>query len=267
MNYALLLSGGIGTRIGAELPKQYMKAGGHMMVSYALMPLLKCSYTDKVYIVCENAWKDEMLADVRSLEVGLGIESGRGIDSGLGSESGFGSGDSKVAGFALPGANRQLSVVSGMEAILADDSGDNESVGDATLFGSDDTILIHDGARPFLTVEMLDKCYSALSGHDGVMPVLPMKDTVYESADGKSVSKLLNRQKIFAGQAPELFNLKKYYDANMALMPDKINEVNGATEPAIMHGMDIAMIPGDENNYKITSKEDLSEFIRIKEGE
>lgn len=235
MNYALLLSGGIGTRIGAELPKQYMKAGGHMMVSYALMPLLKCSYTDKVYIICENVWKEEILSDVRAL----------GLD------------EAKMASFALPGENRQLSVVSGMEAIL------NDNVD----FGFDDTILVHDGARPFLTVEMLNDCYNALPGHDGVMPVIPMKDTVYESADGKSVSKLLERQKIFAGQAPELFNLKKYYDANMALMPDKINEVNGATEPAIMHGMDIAMIPGDENNYKITSKEDLSEFIRIKEGE
>ncbi len=236
MNYGLLLSGGIGSRIGANMPKQYVKAGGHMMVSYALMPILQCSYIDKVYIVCENVWKEDILSDVRSLALDLN--------------------EMKVVGFAQPGENRQLSIVSGMEMILRD----------AEAFDIDDTILVHDGARPFLTAEMLNDCYNAIVGHDGVMPTLPMKDTVYESNDGKSITKLLEREKIFAGQSPELFNLLKYYDANMALMPDKISKVNGATEPAIMYGMDIAMIPGDENNYKVTSGVDMAEFVRIKEG-
>ena len=99
------------------------------------------------------------------------------------------------------------------------------------------------------------------------MPVLPMKDTVYESADGRSVTKLLEREKIYAGQAPELFRLRKYYEANKVLVPLKINEVNGATEPAITKGMDVAMIMGDESNYKVTTKEDMNSFIRLKEGE
>ena len=40
-------------------------------------------------------------------------------------------------------------------------------------------------------------------------------------------------------------------------------EINGSTEPAIMAGMDIAMIPGDENNFKITTKADLEQFQSI----
>ena len=90
--------------------------------------------------------------------------------------------------------------------------------------------------------------------------MLPMKDTVYLSRDGKSVSSLLNRQEIFAGQAPELFVLGKYYESNERLLPQKILKVNGSTEPAILAGMDIAMIPGDENNYKITTGTDLKRF-------
>ena len=99
-----------------------------------------------------------------------------------------------------------------------------------------------------------------MDGHDGVLPVLPMKDTVYLSRDGKCVSSLLNRQEIFAGQAPELFVLGKYYEANEQLLPQKILQVNGSTEPAVLAGMDIAMIPGDEGNYKITTKVDLERF-------
>ena len=47
-------------------------------------------------------------------------------------------------------------------------------------YGEEDVnVLIHDAARPFLTGELIQKCIEALSGHDGVLPVLPMKDTVY----------------------------------------------------------------------------------------
>lgn len=101
---------------------------------------------------------------------------------------------------------------------------------------------------------------AASKGHDGAMPVLPMKDTVYLSEDGVSVSELLNRSRLFAGQAPELFDLEKYYTANMALLPDRILSINGSTEPAVMAGMDIAMVAGDEGNYKITTAADLERF-------
>ena len=80
------------------------------------------------------------------------------------------------------------------------------------------------------------------------------------SEDGRSISSLLNRSKIFAGQAPELFRLKPYFEANMALLPDKIKMVNGASEPAIMAGMDIAMIQGDEHNYKVTTDADMEKI-------
>jgi 2-C-methyl-D-erythritol 4-phosphate cytidylyltransferase len=89
------------------------------------------------------------------------------------------------------------------------------------------------------------------------MPALPMKDTVYQSIDGQRITGLLNRQEIYAGQAPELFLFKKYYEANLSLLPDRILQINGASEPAIMAGMDIVVIPGDERNIKITTAEDV----------
>lgn len=96
--------------------------------------------------------------------------------------------------------------------------------------------------------------------------MLPMKDTVYLSKDGKVVTELLNRSEIFAGQAPEVFRFDKYYVANKILLPKRILEINGSTEPAIMAGMDIAMIPGDERNFKVTTRADLEKFREIVEG-
>jgi 2-C-methyl-D-erythritol 4-phosphate cytidylyltransferase len=90
-----------------------------------------------------------------------------------------------------------------------------------------------------------------------------MKDTVYLSEDGESITSLLDRKQIFAGQAPEAFRLGAYYRANEALMPEKILQINGSTEPAVMMGLHIRMIPGDEQNFKITTREDLKRFEEI----
>ena len=74
-----------------------------------------------------------------------------------------------------------------------------------------------------------------------------------------------DRSKIYAGQAPELFRLKPYHMANRSLMPSDIYKINGASEPAVMAGMKIAMIPGDERNTKVTSAGDLEKFVEEKE--
>lgn len=87
-----------------------------------------------------------------------------------------------------------------------------------------------------------------------------MKDTVYYSDDGMHVSGLLQRSNVLAGQAPEVFRYGKYLEANQALLPEKILQVNGSTEPAVLAGMDIVTIPGDEKNYKVTTQEDLKCF-------
>lgn len=240
MNYAILLSGGTGTRIESDKPKQYVRAGSYMMVTWALKALLECDAVDSVYIVAEHEWRELIEEDVDKA----------GLDTG------------KIGGYAIPGINRQTSILNGMQEIIRSI---DEKV-DITAMDDGDTILIHDAARPFVTVKLLDECYGALQGHGGVMPVLPMKDTVYQSEDGLTVSELLDRKKIFAGQAPELFYLKPYYKANMALMPDMIHTINGASEPAIISGMDIVMIPGDEGNFKVTTIADLNRFKNIKEG-
>lgn len=229
MNYVVFLSGGVGTRTGADLPKQYVKVAGHMMATYALKPLLECERVDKICIAADESWRDELLSDVEA--------------AGLSTD--------KIIGFANPGETRQLSALNGMKSII-EVSGEVDE---------EDSVLIHDAARPYLTVELLNRCYDALSGHDGVMPVLPMKDTVYYSENGAAIGKLLEREKIFAGQAPELFFFVKYFEANLKLFPDEIKKINGASEPAVMASMDIVMIAGDENNSKVTTETDLKKFI------
>lgn len=227
MNIALILSGGTGTRMGADIPKQYMKAGGRPVIAYCAERLSLHSRIDAIQIVAETEWRGQIRKWLAADEF-----------------------EKKFRGFSEPGKNRQLSILSGLEDI--------REYADAP-----DCVFIHDAARPLLSDRQITDCLEGIRGHDGVLPVLPMKDTVYSSPDGKTVGALLKRSEIYAGQAPEVFCLEKYYEANKRLLPDRIFEINGSTEPAIMAGMDIAMIPGDERNFKITTKADFERFCKI----
>ncbi|MBR3516867.1 MAG: 2-C-methyl-D-erythritol 4-phosphate cytidylyltransferase [Lachnospiraceae bacterium] len=228
---AVLLSGGTGTRLGAEIPKQYIRTGGRMMITRSLHALFLCPQIEAVQIVADAAWHSEIAEDWKAM-CADGDPKGR------------------IAGFSAPGETRQLSILNGLEDI-------------AVQYGEDTVVLVHDAARPFVSVGMLEKCITACADHDGAMPVLPMKDTVYYSDNGRTVTRLLERECIYAGQAPEAFVLGKYLAANRTLLPERILLIKGSTEPAVMAGMDIAMIPGEESNFKVTTRADLERYETI----
>ena len=243
MNIALILSGGTGRRMGLDTPKQYIEVGGRPIISYVLERLLLHDEIDAVQIVAEEEWRNLIGRAMDALADAAGtVESIEGVVSGAFLRK-------KFKGFSSPGENRQLSILHGLEDIreYADDM---------------DHVLIHDAARPLLSGEQIVDCLDAAREHDGVIPVLMMKDTVYSSEDGLTITSLLNRSQIYAGQAPEVFRLGVYYEANKRLLPDAILRINGSTEPAVMAGLDIAMIPGDEGNFKITTRTDLERFRR-----
>lgn len=231
MNIALILSGGTGSRVGLNTPKQYIEVKGRPIISYCLQTFLEHEAIDALCIVADEAWQDFICEKMEQGEYGELFRA-------------------KFKGFSKPGATRQLSILNGLEDMRkwADE---------------EDLVIIHDGARPLLTKELISRCFVAAKGHDGVLPVLPMKDTVYFSESGERVDRLLNRSNIYAGQAPEVFVLGKYYRANVELDEETMLKINGSTEPAILAGMDIAMIPGDEQNFKITTPVDLTRFEEL----
>lgn len=224
MNIALILSGGIGARVGGSIPKQYITVSGKPVIAYCMEIFTAHPDIDKIQVVAQESWR-ELIQEC----------AGGG-----------------AYGFSQPGGNRQLSIYNGLADIMA-------------YAAPTDKVIIHDAARPLVSPQLIHNCLKALEQHEGVVPVLPMKDTVYEGADGRIVS-LLERSRIIAGQAPEGFLLGKYYDANKALLPDRILSVNGSAEAAVLAGMDVVYIQGDEENFKITTEADLERFQSIMEN-
>ncbi len=234
MNIALVLSGGTGTRVGGDIPKQYVKINDRMIITFCLNMFDRHDRVDAIWVVAAEEWQPTILEEYKRT----------GQDT------------SKLAGFSSPGKTRQLSILNGLRDINIYTQARTD------ITDTDPVIIIHDAARPNLTAQFVNECLDAIEGYDGVMPVLPMKDTVYYSNDGIKVDRLLDRGRIFAGQAPEIYRLRKYLDANEQLFPDKLMKINGSTEPAVIAGMSVALIPGDENNYKITTRKDLESFMQ-----
>ena len=233
MNIALVLSGGTGSRLGGKVPKQYLACDGRMMITRCMETVFSHPSMDAVQIVAADMWRETI---VREMETWI-----------FSHEDTF---REKFFGFSEPGETRQYSILSGLRDI-------------ERKAADEDVVMVHDAARPNLSARLISDCLAALDGHDGVMPVLPMKDTVYLSRDGKTVSALLERREVFAGQAPEFFRLGKYLNANESLPREKMLALNGATEPAILAGMDIALVPGDEANFKVTTAADMERYLTL----
>ncbi len=221
----ILLAGGRGERMGADVPKQYIEVDGKTIFEYTLSAVFAWTRMDILIVVADELWRDRISEIVRRL-----------IPDGV-----------SFAGFADPGKNRQLSIVNAMDAL--------RSCMDKASY-----VMIHDSVRPCVSKDLIAGCDALLEPGCGVMPVIPVKDTIYESDGGSCAQRILNRDLLFAGQTPEFFDFDRYLEANEALLPDRIMEIRGSSEPAILAGMKVKMAPGDEGNYKLTTIEDLERF-------
>ncbi len=225
---AVLLSGGRGTRLGEDIPKQYLKVSRKMIIEYSMETLLNSDEVDSLVIVADSSWEEELISVIKRKKH-----------------------SEKFIGFAKPGEIRQMSIYNGLMKL-------KETALDQ------DIVLIQDAARPRLKFDLINRMAEKIYGSDecdGVLPVLPMKDTVYMVDGSGKLSSLLDRKSVVAGQAPELFLFGKYLKANEKLIESgRMMSINGSSEVAFLAGMNVITIPGDEGNFKITTKEDLRRF-------
>lgn len=229
MNTAVILAGGVGSRMGVNMPKQYLLVKDKPIISYCLDIFQKHCEIDNIVIVVSDEWK----AYVQELVGKYGV--------------------SKVCGYAPAGETRQHSIYNGLKCI-------NENAKNT------DVCIIHDAARPLVSDEIISNCLKGAIEDDGAMPVIAVKDTIYQSTDGKAIDNLLKRSELFAGQAPEAFNFKKYFAIHNEVTDVEIATTAGSSEIAYRHGMKIRLIAGSDRNFKITTIEDLETFETIMNG-
>ena len=229
MNTAIILAGGVGTRMGTDRPKQYLMVQDKPIISYCFDIFQQHEEIDAMVVVVSEQWQDF----VEEYAEKYGV--------------------TKIKGYAPAGKTRQHSIFNGLKMIA-------QTVPDT------DIVIVHDAARPLVSDEIISSCVKGATDYDGAMPVITVKDTVYQSKDGETIDCLLKRSELFAGQAPESFKFKKYYQIHNEVTDEEIGATAGSSEIAYRHGMEIRMVKGSERNLKITTVEDLETFETILKG-
>ena len=221
MTISIILSGGIGSRMKmGETPKQYLHLCGRPIISYSLRSVGRHPDVDGMVIVADKGWRSLIAECLEKEEIKIFFD------------------------FADPGETRQLSIFNGLKRVR-----------ECHIVA--ETVIIHDAARPLVSRELISRCLHALPGYDGVMPVLSAKDTFYLTNKKGKIVQLLERSALVAGQAPEVFNFEKYYQAHLEMPHKELMKINGSTEIAVLKGLNVVTIEGDERNIKITTPNDL----------
>lgn len=120
------------------------------------------------------------------------------------------------------------------------------------LSENDESVLIHDGARPFVSDTIICDCVNALKEYDGVLPVVKVSDTVKEATENGIVSKTVDRSCLYLAQTPQGVNIQKYKVAgnNAGDFTDDASVLENA-------GYKVKTVLGDKKNIKITTPDDI----------
>lgn len=142
--------------------------------------------------------------------------------------------------FTPGGAERQDSVRAGLEAL-------------ATLSVPPDLVLIHDAARPFVDEACIGAVLGGLGRATGALPALPVVDTLKRGDDGRC-GETVSREGLFRAQTPQGFHFSAILDAHRRAAGAQMTDDAAV---AAAQGLDVVLVPGSEENLKVTTAEDL----------
>jgi 2-C-methyl-D-erythritol 4-phosphate cytidylyltransferase/2-C-methyl-D-erythritol 2,4-cyclodiphosphate synthase len=217
---AVIVAAGKGLRAGGGLPKQYRDLRGVPVLARAITAFLSHSGISDVVAVIGAEDRDRFEALVRPHLAGQVL-------------------------LAEGGATRAESVAAGLAALATRDIAE---------------VLVHDGARPLVSADLISRIIQATRDHGAAAPALAVSDTLWRASD--RVDAVVPRDRLFRTQTPQGFRYA-------ALVAAHANAPAAATDDVAVAraaGLDVAVVPGDEDNIKITEAGDFARAARLLGG-
>lgn len=218
MNVAVILAGGIGSRLDSSYPKQFFKVAGKTVIEHTIDVFESNGLIDEIAIVINAAY----LTTMEELVLKNGWKKVRKILKG--------------------GAERYHSSLAAIHA-YAGQEGIN--------------LIFHDAVRPLITNRIIDDTVRALEIYHAVDVAVPAVDTII-STEGDFIDAIPDRSKLHRGQTPQGFKLETIRDAyEYALKdPDFKSTDDCGVVLKYLPGEKIYVVRGEEANMKLTYKED-----------
>lgn len=234
-NIAIIFAGGVGSRLnGADTtPKQFLKVFGKPIIVHTIELFQQNENIDKIYISIVESHLDYMKELVEYYHL------------------------SKVSGITIGGSTGQDSIYKALK--LAEKDNDSNSI-----------VLIHDGVRPNITQEVINKNIENTKRLGSAITCTPCYETILISQSGETPTSVPYRKETFAAQAPQSFRLGNVIEAH-EIERQKNPEYKDIIDTCTLfkkQGKSPYMIRGNFGNVKITTIEDLyilRALIRYKE--
>ena len=214
---AIVPAAGGGTRIAGVLPKQYLPLAGIPLLTRTLQALRASPRVDSLILVVPPGHEMRCRAEIL-VPFGLSV-------------------DAMVPG----GEDRQASVYAGLQRASLDT----------------DLILVHDGARPFVTVGVIQAAVSAASEAGAAVVAVPVMDTIKVAGPDGSVKETPERGRLWAAQTPQVFRPALLREGHLRALQDGFR---GTDDSALVErlGHPVRLVPGVPENLKITTPADLA---------
>jgi len=214
----LIPAAGLGRRLRSNEGKAFLPLAGHSLLSYSLQTL---SSIEGLSAILVGLRPEEM-------QKGSDLIKKMGISS-------------KLVRF-IKGGKERSDTVQNLITDLEDDASD--------------AVLIHDAARPFVSVSLTQSILKALKKHPAVVPGIESRDTIKICNNDGFVIETPKRHRLRSIQTPQGFHLSLLKSAlkNSTSLEDPYTDEASIVERA---GFKVLVIPGDNNNFKITYLEDL----------
>ncbi len=216
MNTAIIAAAGMGARMASDRPKQFLLLAGTPIIFHTLKPFERCDRIQEVIVVLPP----EEAAAFLALAAKHGLR--------------------KLSRVVPGGTTRADSVKRGLMAIRPATAG---------------IVAVHDGVRPFVTVEEIDNVVAAAESNGAAILVAPVTDTI-KQVSGDTISNTLDRQQLRRALTPQCF---RYELLRKAYEHADVNDASLTDESALVErtGARVTTIEGSTRNIKITTPQDL----------
>lgn len=227
-NYVLLMMGGVGSRFGAEMPKQFTMIDDRPLFSYILKRLLELDFVAGVIVVTNASYMAFTFEWIRRLRL-------------------------SVLAVVEGGGTRSESVFNGLKALRG-------------IADSDDVVLMHDATHPYVDVEGTRRVADMVSLFGSATLASLNYDTTYRIDADNNVVSVIPRKEVVAGASPEGFRFGQIYDIYATTPKDEMEKMTSVGAIALAHGIPLKVVPSSVLNLKITYPGDMELFQELYKG-
>lgn len=234
MVFGVILAGGIGSRMGnVEKPKQFLTIGDKPIIVHTIEKFYVNDKFEKILVLCPSQWVGHTKDLVKK----------------------FIKDDTRVV-VIEGGTTRNETIMNSIRYI-------EEGYG-----LDDDTVIVtHDSVRPFLTHRIIEDNIRFTQEFGACDTVIPATDTIVESEDGKIISMIPERKKMYQGQTPQSFKAKKLKELYTELSEEEKEVLTDAAKIFVIKGEHVHLVDGEVFNIKITYPYDLRVAETLIKGE